>query len=144
MPEEQITKHFSREELQCKCGCKQMNMDPAFLKVLEIVREAYGISFRPTSAYRCHFYNDKISGHDSAHPKGCGGDIPIPTNWHRDKLLKVLFRHDIRPLIRGIGIALGFIHIDTDFSKLSAVWLYPFDKIDLKAWKSKQNTLKAL
>ena len=52
------------------------------------------------------------------------------------KLLQVLFHTEIHPLIRGIGIALEFIHIDTDFTKdTDVVWMYPFNYVQLEKWK---------
>ncbi len=54
--------HFSRKELECHCGCGQMEMDHELLDRLESLRTAFGKPMRVTSGFRCPTYNAQISG----------------------------------------------------------------------------------
>ena len=46
-------KHFTEEEVQCKCGCEENYMDDDFMRTLDALREVYGHPMVITSAYRC-------------------------------------------------------------------------------------------
>lgn len=66
-----LTKNFTREELQCKCGCGLLPpMDE--VERLQRVRTKAGFAFPVNSAARCPEYNDKVSstGRDGPHTKG--------------------------------------------------------------------------
>jgi zinc D-Ala-D-Ala carboxypeptidase len=56
-----MTPHFSKAELQCKCGCGLAQFHPGFLDHLETLRRAYGRPMRLTSACRCVAHNAKVS-----------------------------------------------------------------------------------
>jgi zinc D-Ala-D-Ala carboxypeptidase len=56
-----MTPHFSKAELQCKCGCGLAQFHPGFLDHLETLRRAYGRPMRLTSACRCAAHNAKVS-----------------------------------------------------------------------------------
>jgi len=56
-----ITKHFTREELQCKCGCEGMKFSSKGVEVLEELREDFGHSIVINSGYRCPEHNNKVS-----------------------------------------------------------------------------------
>ena len=53
---------FSAEELRCKCGCGDADMDPAFMVKLIAMRREAGFPFPLSSAYRCPAHNDRESG----------------------------------------------------------------------------------
>lgn len=56
-----MTPHFTKDELQCKCGCTLAQFQPGFLEHLELLRRAYGRPMRVTSACRCADHNAKVS-----------------------------------------------------------------------------------
>lgn len=74
-----MTDHFSKHELVCKCGCGRAEMEPKFLEDLERLRLAYGAPMIVTSAFRCPFYNNKVSttGKSGPHTTGMAVDISV-------------------------------------------------------------------
>jgi zinc D-Ala-D-Ala carboxypeptidase len=56
-----MTPHFSKAELQCKCGCGLAQFHPGFLDHLETLRRAYGRPMKLSSACRCAAHNAKAS-----------------------------------------------------------------------------------
>ena len=56
-----MTPHFTRQELQCKCGCGLARFQPHFLDALEELREAYAKPMTVTSACRCAAHNARVS-----------------------------------------------------------------------------------
>jgi len=56
-----MTPHFSKAELQCKCGCGLAQFHPGFLGHLETLRRAYGRPMKLSSACRCAAHNAKAS-----------------------------------------------------------------------------------
>lgn len=58
------SKHFSENELKCKCGCDFKGMDEGFMLKLEKIRQdsRWGKPIRLSSAYRCPSHNAKVSG----------------------------------------------------------------------------------
>ena len=54
--------NFTKEELQCKCGCKRYNMDNEFLIRLQAFRYMLGLPMRVTSAGRCVKHNREVGG----------------------------------------------------------------------------------
>ena len=73
-----MTPHFSKSELECKCGCGEASMSPDFLKRLERVRIAFGRPMIISSGYRCPDYNFEIgSGKLSPHTEGRAVDVAV-------------------------------------------------------------------
>jgi hypothetical protein len=56
-----VTPHFTRPELECRCGCGLAQFQPGFLDHLELLRRSYGRPMRLTSACRCAAHNAKAS-----------------------------------------------------------------------------------
>ncbi|MCA3116422.1 MAG: peptidase M15 [Rhodocyclaceae bacterium] len=56
-----MTPHFTRSELQCKCGCELAQFHPGFLAALESLRVAYGRPMAISSACRCAAHNARVS-----------------------------------------------------------------------------------
>jgi hypothetical protein len=56
-----MTPHFTKDELQCKCGCTLAQFHPGFLDHLELLRRAYGRPMKITSACRCAAHNARES-----------------------------------------------------------------------------------
>lgn len=59
-------KNFTREELQCKCGCKQYNYDDEFLIRVQSFRYMLGICMTVTSGCRCKQHNKNEGGVDTS------------------------------------------------------------------------------
>ena len=87
-----ISKHFSRSEFACKCGCGFDAVDAKLLRDLEQVREAlydphteedYWI--RINSGCRCPEYNESIGGSKkSQHLYGRAADFVVADTDPRD------------------------------------------------------------
>lgn len=115
----EYTKHFSRHELVCRCGCNRVAMDPEFMRRLERVREIYGKPMTPTSGYRC-------IDHDEAVAKAHGRDRGAAVHTTGKAIDIAIAGSDARLLIEiaclvgftGIGVSQRdeygnrFIHID--------------------------------
>jgi len=56
-----VTPHFTKDELQCKCGCTLAQFQRGFLDHLELLRMSYGRPMRINSACRCANHNAKVS-----------------------------------------------------------------------------------
>lgn len=56
-----MTPHFTKDELQCKCGCTLAQFQPGFLDELELLRTVFGRPMRITSACRCSDHNARVS-----------------------------------------------------------------------------------
>lgn len=72
-----MSKHFSDEELGCRCGCGVFGMTPDFIEKLEELRLAYNKPMIVSSGYRCPEYNDKISTTGRLGPHTTGRAIDI-------------------------------------------------------------------
>jgi hypothetical protein len=57
----QITKHFTRDEIECRCGCGGMP-SIAFMDKVETLRVMCGFPFRVGSCARCATHNSNIGG----------------------------------------------------------------------------------
>ena len=73
-----MTPHFSNDELKCRCGCGEADMNPAFMSRLERVRIAYGKPMALSSAYRCQQHNFEVGGSKlSPHMEGRAVDVLV-------------------------------------------------------------------
>lgn len=73
-----ISKHFSRSEFACKCGCGFATVDVKLLEILEVVRSHFGRPVIINSACRCESHNEKIGGSKgSKHKEGIAADIVV-------------------------------------------------------------------
>jgi len=98
----------------------KMNLD--FLHKLDEARAISGVPYKITSGYRTPEHNAKVGGRvGSSHLKGVAVDISCRTSGERVKILKGLFTVGLG---RRVGIASNFIHVDADYDKPSAIWLY--------------------
>jgi zinc D-Ala-D-Ala carboxypeptidase len=114
-----MTPHFSRAELQCKCGCGLAQFHPGFLDHLETLRRGYGRSMRLTSACRCAAHNAKVSpqallrslhiGDKETRP-GHKGTLAVDvavTSEDKGDLFAIAWRHGW-----SVGWNRGFLHLD--------------------------------
>ena len=112
-----ITKNFSIEEFQCKCGC---NM-PEFVKKnvielaenLQIIRDEVG-RLDLTNAYRCKDHNSDVGGSTSSqHLVGKAADVKSKSIKPKEMAQIVNdLRKNEKIKTGGIGIYNTFTHID--------------------------------
>ncbi|QDP61075.1 MAG: putative peptidase M15 [Prokaryotic dsDNA virus sp.] len=97
-------------------------MNPAFLKILDELRDRFGKPMKINSGYRTEKHNKKIGGvKDSSHMKGLAVDVSITNSQDRFHFLKCCFQLGITR----IGVANSFIHIDIDDEKpKKVIWTY--------------------
>ena len=106
-----ISKHFSRYEFACKCGCGYDTVDAELITVLEDVRAYYDRPVTINSGCRCEKHNGNIGGgKKSQHLTGRAADIRVkgidPAVVYRYLELKYIGKY-------GIGGYREFTHIDT-------------------------------
>lgn len=72
-------KHFTIEELTCRCGCGKMEMNPDFMERVEMARLLFDHPMVVTSAYRCASHNLAISntGPNGPHVRGLAMDFTV-------------------------------------------------------------------
>lgn len=58
--------NFTREELQCKCGCQRFNVDNEFLIRLQAFRYILNQPMTVTSCCRCVSHNINVGGEPSS------------------------------------------------------------------------------
>ena len=112
-----ITKNFSIEEFQCRCGC---NM-PEFVKKnvielaenLQIIRDEVG-RLDLTNAYRCKDHNFDVGGSTSSqHLVGKAADVKSKSIKPKEmaQIVNDLMKNE-KIKTGGIGIYNTFTHID--------------------------------
>ena len=107
---------FTKEELQCKCGCGQARMDEDFMQMMDILRFKLNKPVRLNSAYRCPEHNNNVSstGYNGPHTTGKAVDVRC-SGKTAHAILKIAAGLDFD----GIGISQKgdhggrFIHLDT-------------------------------
>ena len=73
-----LSEHFSRYELQCRCGCGYYRHNQTLIDVLEDVREHFGRPVKINSGCRCYAHNATIGGvKNSQHIHGTAADIKV-------------------------------------------------------------------
>lgn len=114
-------KHFELEEFACPC-CGRVEMDPYFLRLLDMARERAGTPFKITSGYRCERHNREVGGApNSAHLRGLAADIACPSGGARFVILEALRNVGF---IR-IGLGSNFIHADAaPWLPQRVIWTY--------------------
>lgn len=127
-----LSRYFSQWEVECKCGCGLMNIDPELLRLLDLLREELDRPLSISSGSRCPAHNLQEGGKkNSAHLKGLAADLKVKGSIQRFELLEKIFilneiaRRKGMKVVSRIGIAKTFIHVDIDDSKpQEVVWLY--------------------
>ena len=73
-----LSAHFSRSELQCRC-CGQLQIDSRLLNGLEKLRSLAGTPVVVHAGYRCPEHNAAVGGVPrSEHTSGLAADIALP------------------------------------------------------------------
>lgn len=118
-----MSKYFKPAEfVRCTPSCKIDDMDPAFLDLLDDVREAAGIPLVLNCAFRSKAWDlAKGRSGNSAHTRGKAVDIRCTTSTNRLKIVKAA----ILCGIKRIGIGKNFVHLDNDASlSQNVMWHY--------------------
>lgn len=108
-------RHFTAEELGCRCGCGATweMMHPGFMTMIARMRHDLGFPLPVTSAYRCPAHDAQIGGR-GPHTTGRAIDIAV----YGDRA-HALLGASLAAGFTGIGIsqhgplAKRFIHLDT-------------------------------
>lgn len=115
-----MSKYFSEDELKCKCGCNQCNMDPIFLTIMDQVREDVDEPLGVVSGFRCIDHDKEIKA-EGNHPTGKAVDIAASLSRIRFKLIQAAIKRGIKR----IGIGKTFIHLDiVGEHPQNVIWLY--------------------
>jgi len=114
--------HFETQEFDCpSLPNSGVNMDNAFLQMLNDAREAAGIPFNITSGYRTSSRNKLVGGvANSSHLVGKAADIKVGSGNERYIIINALIKAGFRRL----GVAKTFIHCDNDETKPNSIWTY--------------------
>ena len=119
--------HFESHEFDCpNLPNSGINMDDAFLQMLDDARSIAGIPFNITSGYRTKDRNKLVGGvSNSSHLVGKAVDIAVGSGGERYIVLNALIQAGFRRL----GVAKTFIHADSDSidqggAKPNSVWTY--------------------
>jgi len=112
--------YFKLEEFDDAPGTGK-NMKKDFLLKLDKARELANIPFIINSGWRSRETNERVGGKpNSSHLAGVAADIKCLNSSSRE----VIIRSCILAGFTRIGIAKNFIHVDSDITKDSAIWLY--------------------
>jgi uncharacterized protein YcbK (DUF882 family) len=115
-----LSKHFSKAEFACKCGCGFNKISPELIEVLEDLRETKGLPVVVTSGCRCPKHNKAVGGASlSTHMQGIAADIRVVGMSPAEVFQYLDAKH---PNKYGIAAANSFTHIDTRKNK--ARWKY--------------------
>jgi len=116
-----LSKHFSRWEFECSCGCGTGQIRDALVERLQKVREGYG-PLTVNSGCRCKRHNRNVGGTpESSHLSGWAADLRCPNSFSRFHLVQNLLAAGFQR----IGIGRDFIHADCDPDKPQILmWLY--------------------
>ena len=119
--------HFEIHEFDCpSLPNSGVNMDNAFLQMLDDARGIAGIPFSITSGFRTKERNEMVGGvSNSSHLIGKACDIAVGSGSERYIILNALIKAGFRRL----GVAKTFIHCDNDSveqggTKQNSVWTY--------------------
>ena len=84
-----LSKNFSRLEVQCPCGCGANLINPFLIEKLQKVRNIIGRPIIITSGVRCEFYNTSIKASmNSSHipdSYGMGNAVDIACTTSKDR-----------------------------------------------------------
>ena len=106
-----LSKHFSRYEFTCKCGCGFDTVDAELLTVLEDLRERFDRPVTINSGCRCEKHNESINGGKrSQHLIGRAADVVVK---NVDTAVVYRYLREKHPGKFGIGGYPKWVHIDT-------------------------------
>lgn len=104
-----LSRHFSRREFACKCGCGYDTVDAELLALCEAVRGIEGAPLTPNSGCRCARHNAAVGGAASSqHLRGRAADLPV-----LDPPRVFGWLCELYPDRYGLGLYDTFVHVDT-------------------------------
>lgn len=72
-----LSPHFSRTELACRC-CGEMKIEKRLIDALEELRRRAGKAIAIHDGYRCAVHNQEVGGvNNSEHTRGMAADVEI-------------------------------------------------------------------
>lgn len=113
-------KYFKLEEFNCSHTGKN-EMKASFLDKLDRLREECGFPFHITSGYRDVSHPDEVikPNGGGTHTLGIAADIAVSSGHQRYLIIK----NALEMGFTGIGVAKGFIHLDTRATN-PVIWSY--------------------
>ena len=104
-----MSKYFKEIEFQrCTPACRESDMDPAFLELLDRVRERAGIAMILTSAYRSPAWEKAHRRSTNGdHPQREGVDVACHTSAQRYKIIAAALAEGVPR----IGIGKNYVHL---------------------------------
>ncbi len=108
-------KYFKRKEFRCFCGGKYCNGYPVepsegMVRILDKIREHFGVPIRVHSGIRCEKRNKAVGGvSNSQHLLGKAADISVPGHTPKEV---AAYAETLIPKTGGIGIYNWGVHID--------------------------------
>ena len=123
-----MSRYFSYDTdkmLGCSCGCGERKMSPAFLDLMDKIRDSVGEPLTVTSGYRCQAHNAAVSSTGATGPHTTGKAMDIKAD---SRMRFLLIQAALKQGITRIGVAKTFIHLD-DLGELDGfpsprVWSY--------------------
>ena len=111
--------YFDISEFDCQ-ETGENKMDKEFLKLLDALRFVCGFPFKITSGYRSPRHSiEAAKTTPGQHAKGIAADIAVSGGHQRH----ILVREALKMGFTGIGVAKGFIHVDTR-ETTPVLWVY--------------------
>ncbi|MEP3248051.1 MAG: D-Ala-D-Ala carboxypeptidase family metallohydrolase [Sneathiella sp.] len=119
----ETTPNFTREEMACNCGfCgNSCEMRQDFMEKLQTMRDMLGQPVTMNSGYRCARHpNERHKPEPGSHTQGQAGDLKVESASIGFELLDAA----IKVGMVGIGVANGFLHVDSghDTKQRPALW----------------------
>jgi|TARA_B110000908_G_C9969789_1_gene320607 uncharacterized protein YcbK (DUF882 family) len=112
-------KYFKIEDFNCS-ETNENQMEPSFIKKLDKLREVCGFPFYITSGFRSKNHSaEKSKQNPGSHCRGIAADIAVTGGQQRMQIV----RHAAALNFTGIGVAKGFVHVDTRDTN-SVLWSY--------------------
>lgn len=123
-----LTNNFSRYEFECKCGCGFDDINLAFIKCLQRIRDKIGFKMPINSGCRCKQHNKDEGGYptsdhlpDKIDKYSEGADIRVSGSRNRYKLIQAAFEEGIPR----IGPGKTFVHLGVNKDNDQEVlWVY--------------------
>jgi len=114
-------KHFTPEEMACKCGCKSCRMILDFMQRLEEIRIHYNRPMHITSGFRCADY-DKAIGGKGNHSLGCAADVLISKGDNMMDFVEACLKVKMRRVI--LYHNMPHVHIDDNPDAPGGIFIY--------------------
>ena len=76
----QLTRHFTRDEYACECGCGAKNIDIKLAYILELIRCIANKPITIVSGCRCPIHNKNVGGAENS----CHITVPEQDGWAVD------------------------------------------------------------